>query len=250
MTKRATKLGLALLFFATSAAFGDPTTEKVQQALKDQGFYYGEITGTMDADTTAAIRRYQIRNGLKISGQLDAETQKALGVTRAVPAKPSPTAEPTRAPDTSDLRDDSTTAQPREQEPPTRMPPGPAPQPYPAYPPAPGPQGDNRGVFDGTPYEGAPPGLQQSVIVGAQTMLARRGYYRSDIDGVFGPGTELALRAFQSAVGLAPTGRLDKDTLGALRLLPRQRGLRPRWWLMRPPPVEVAPNGEPIYGPR
>ena len=31
--------------------------ERVQQALKDQGFYYGEITGDTNANLTAAIRR-------------------------------------------------------------------------------------------------------------------------------------------------------------------------------------------------
>jgi peptidoglycan hydrolase-like protein with peptidoglycan-binding domain len=38
----------------------------VQQALKDQGFYYGDVNGEKTADTTAALRRYQIRNGLQI----------------------------------------------------------------------------------------------------------------------------------------------------------------------------------------
>ena len=46
------------------------------------------------------------------------------------------------------------------------------------------------GVFAGTPYEMAPPDLQRHVIVGAQTLLARYGFYRSGIDGEFGPGTE------------------------------------------------------------
>jgi peptidoglycan hydrolase-like protein with peptidoglycan-binding domain len=37
----------------TTAA--DQSIADVQQALKDQGFYYGEITGQKDADTVAAI---------------------------------------------------------------------------------------------------------------------------------------------------------------------------------------------------
>src|SRR3712207_4352959 len=74
---------VALCFAAVSLARADSTTAAVQQKLKDQGFYYGEITGNKDADTTAAIRRYQIRNGLKITGELNAETQKSLGVRGA-----------------------------------------------------------------------------------------------------------------------------------------------------------------------
>ncbi|HEV3410068.1 MAG TPA: peptidoglycan-binding domain-containing protein, partial [Chthoniobacterales bacterium] len=45
----------------TTLAQSDPVIASVQEKLKDQGFYYGEVTGRKDADTTAAIRRYQIR---------------------------------------------------------------------------------------------------------------------------------------------------------------------------------------------
>src|SRR6201982_3539115 len=102
------RLRIAILILLTSIGplWADQAIQNVQQALKDQGFYYGEITGNKDADTTAAIRRYQIRNGLQITGDLNDETLKSLGVdssgNRAV-VKASPTAAPP-APDTSDLR--------------------------------------------------------------------------------------------------------------------------------------------------
>jgi hypothetical protein len=103
------------------------------------------------------------------------------------------------------------------------------------------------GVFAGTPYEIAPPDLQRHVIVGAQAFLARYGYYRSGIDGEYGPGTQAAVRAFQARVGLMPDGRLNMETLAALGLLPGQHapGLRapPRW--LRGRPVyrgELVPN--------
>src|SRR5207249_11681335 len=101
------KLRIAIFILLTSVGplWADQPIENVQQALKDQGFYYGEITGTKDADTTAAIRRYQIRNGLQITGDLNEETLKSLGVdsssARAI-AKASPSPVPT-APDTSDF---------------------------------------------------------------------------------------------------------------------------------------------------
>ncbi len=107
------RLRIAILILLTSVGplWADQAIQNVQQALKDQGFYYGEITGTKDADTTAAIRRYQIRNGLQITGDLNAETLKSLGVdssgARAI-AKASPSPVPT-APDSSDLG-----AEPRE----------------------------------------------------------------------------------------------------------------------------------------
>jgi len=77
------------------------------------------------------------------------------------------------------------------------------------------------GVFAGTPYEAAPPDVQHNVVVSAQIALARRGLYRGEVDGVYGSGMELSLRAYQARTRLPVTGRLDLETLAALRLLPR-----------------------------
>jgi len=250
----------SICLLAAARAQSDSTIASVQQTLKDQGFYYGEVTGRKDADTTAAIRRYQIRNGLTITGDLNAETQKSLGVKESTSAPPraTPSVAPrvTQPPDTSDLRDDRPMMQepPRTSEDGFRAPPPPSgPGPAPGY--APGPRGLNpetSGIFDGTPYEVAPADLQRRVIVGAQTLLARRGYYRDMVDGVFGPGTEFAIRAYQARFGIEPDGRLNMETLAALGLLPGQKapGLTapPRRTLQRP--RIVAPNGERIYEPR
>ena len=59
---------LLLLLALCVAARADDTTKKVQAQLKELGFYYGEINGTTGAETTAAIRRYQIRNGYEVTG--------------------------------------------------------------------------------------------------------------------------------------------------------------------------------------
>jgi putative peptidoglycan binding protein len=56
----------------------------VQGKLRDGGFYLGEIDGAYSSQLSAALSRYQIRNGLPITGQLDAETAKALGAKPAV----------------------------------------------------------------------------------------------------------------------------------------------------------------------
>jgi peptidoglycan hydrolase-like protein with peptidoglycan-binding domain len=56
----------------------------VQEKLRDDGFYSGEIDGAYSSDLSAALTRYQIRNGLPITGQLDADTSKALGAKAAV----------------------------------------------------------------------------------------------------------------------------------------------------------------------
>src|SRR5215470_3266124 len=65
----------------------DQVVESVQQALKDEGFYYGEINGDMNANLTAAIRRYQIRNGLQVSGELNDETLRSLGIKSSVSSR-------------------------------------------------------------------------------------------------------------------------------------------------------------------
>ncbi|MBA2241695.1 MAG: peptidoglycan-binding protein [Chthoniobacterales bacterium] len=255
---RATAILLAAFCaFGVSAVRADSTISSVQQTLKEQGFYYGEITGAKDAETTAAIRRYQIRNGLQITGELNAETQKSLGLKSAPPsARATPAATPARPPsrpppESSDLRDDRS---PEIQEPSIAGPEDEFGTPdsslRPEHPSVFQPQ-NPRALFQGTPYEMAPPELQTRVVLSAQTLLARHGYYRSGIDGVYGPGTEFAVRAYQSRFGIEPTGRLDMETLAALGLLPRQEApgvTAPRRSIQRPRFID--PRGERIYIPR
>src|SRR5439155_8231477 len=91
---------LAALIFLGSVMVvrADQMIESVQQALKDQGFYYGEITGETNANLTAAIRRYQIRNGLQVNGELNSETLLSLGINssafRQLAAKSTPSPHP------------------------------------------------------------------------------------------------------------------------------------------------------------
>jgi hypothetical protein len=57
----------------------------VQTRLKAGGFYSGEVNGRYDSKTAAALTRYQIRNGLRITGKLDEQTGYALGVSTTQP---------------------------------------------------------------------------------------------------------------------------------------------------------------------
>src|SRR5437868_15314398 len=72
---------LMLALCVAGSLWADPAIQSVQQALKDQKFYYGKITGEKNADTTAAIRRYQIRNGLQVTGEVDSETLRSLSTS-------------------------------------------------------------------------------------------------------------------------------------------------------------------------
>ena len=88
---------VALLLLAICAAGfvrADQTTQSVQQTLKDQGFYYGNVTGDKSAETTAAIRRYQIRNGLQVTGEINPETLRSLNVNSNQAASSQPASKP------------------------------------------------------------------------------------------------------------------------------------------------------------
>lgn len=54
-------------------------------------------------------------------------------------------------------------------------------------------------------------------VLELQKQLKRRGYNVGTPDGVFGRGTERALKRFQSDVGLTPDGVAGRDTLRRLR---------------------------------
>jgi hypothetical protein len=55
-------------------------TMKVQQALKDNGFYSGPVDGVMREKTQEAIQSFQQSRDLKVTGTIDEETARELGI--------------------------------------------------------------------------------------------------------------------------------------------------------------------------
>ena len=49
-------------------------------------------------------------------------------------------------------------------------------------------------------------------ITGVQARLENLGFECGSVDGVLGPATQDALRAFQAQMGLEPTGEIDEET--------------------------------------
>src|SRR5438445_8116582 len=221
------KSKIAALIFIGSLmlARADQLVESVQQALKDQGFYYGEVTGEMNANLTAAIRRYQIRNGLQVSGELNNETLQSLGLNSSASSRPAtrPASPSPAAPAKPSERSSNNTANASPV--PPVQPFGNAPQDqqvYPSNPVTPG-TSPGGGVLAGTPFEAAPSAVQFNVVRSAQIALARRGLYHEEINGLYGPAMEFSLRAYQARTRLPVTGRLELETLAALQLLPGAR---------------------------
>ena len=230
--KRIALLLLASVFCLPVRA--DTQTQAVQEALKSEGFYYGETDGTPGPETAAALKRYQIRNGLEVTGSVNAETSKALGLGGQGPASGTEIAPPS---------------------PPARSTP-PAPPSVPSSPPT-GNQGPARevetgpvyagpelyAVFRWTIYEPAPVGVQISVLRNAQRIMQRAGFYNGPLDGVPGPATLQALMEYQGRNRLPETRRLDMDTLARMDLLPRTANVRPM------PPRFIPPPPPPPYYP-
>jgi len=53
---------------------------KVQESLRDKGYYHAKVDGVVGPQTREAIRQYQQSENLPVTGRLDAETAGKLGV--------------------------------------------------------------------------------------------------------------------------------------------------------------------------
>src|ERR1041385_8499691 len=195
---------VALCVIGSVAA--DQTVQSVQQALKDQGFYYGNVTGDNSAETTAAVRRYQIRNGLQVTGQMNPETLRSLNVNSNPVASSQPASKPAvaqqktntvRPVETPRLDQNSVQQQPS----------------------APDRQSEMNPALSNAGVQPPPTRMNRRMVVAEiQQQLISRGYYKGRADGRHGRRTALALREFQLSSGLPPTGHLDPSTVNALGL--------------------------------
>ncbi len=261
-------LGIFLAVAGVGTARADEALRRVQQSLRDQGFYYGPIDGSPGDETTQALRRYQIRNGLTVSGQLNDETRRSIertGASNSVSGNrsangnedqstPAPLSTPSRrVPPTTTYA--TPTPAPAYRPPPRSQPNPDSQDDVEPAPRAPGnihpelrarPDEPSAGgaynvpregipssvalstFFASTPYEFAPPPVQADVLRRAQATLARNGFYAGRPDGTLGPSTTEALTNFQEVNRLRRTGRLDVSTLGVMRLLPGRQTVGPR----------------------
>jgi len=79
-------LSLASLGFAANPEEEKPAVShsqditKVQESLRDKGYYHAQVDGVVGPQTREAIRQYQKSENLPVTGRLDAETAGKLGV--------------------------------------------------------------------------------------------------------------------------------------------------------------------------
>ena len=71
-------LGLCLMPLASAVDRGD--VKKVQESLRDKGYYTAPVDGILGPQTREGIRQYQKSENLPVTGRLDAETAGKLGV--------------------------------------------------------------------------------------------------------------------------------------------------------------------------
>ncbi len=66
--------------YAMGLGSGGERVSAVQRALKNKGFYQGEISGIYDFSTRRGIKKFQSENGIEPSGNADYKTVSALGL--------------------------------------------------------------------------------------------------------------------------------------------------------------------------
>lgn len=223
-------LCFVVMLCTVSLVLADQAIQSLQHTLKERGFYYGTVTGNKSTETTAAVRRYQIRNGLKVTGEVNEETLRSVN-SNAVASASQPASKPATIQPNS-VRPDASAHLGQSSPPPSQ----PASKPatiqsnsvrpdVSAYlsqgSPPPSFRQSDRPVetnpqYLASFYQSAPFRVNRRTVAGAQYQLMNRGYYRGRVDGKYGRQMAFAVRAFQSSAGLPPTGRLDIETIKAL----------------------------------
>jgi hypothetical protein len=100
-----------------------PTPERIteiQSALARGGYYDGDTNGKWDANTVAAVEKFQSAHGIESSGKLDAPTLQKLGLGSDIAGVSAPT--PVKSPNCCSAAPSTGTAAPASQAQPSGTP--------------------------------------------------------------------------------------------------------------------------------
>jgi peptidoglycan hydrolase-like protein with peptidoglycan-binding domain len=81
---------LFALLVVTIQCRAEDEVRSTQEELRRRNIFFGDIDGRRSSEYSEAVRRYQLRKGLTISGKEDRETLQSLGVTKRAPHEPPP----------------------------------------------------------------------------------------------------------------------------------------------------------------
>lgn len=154
-----------------------PQVGRLQQRLKNLGYYQGAITSYFDESTEDAVIDFQRRNRITPTGQVGPTTQAFLFDANQV------------------------------------LPPGPVSY----FPADSVRQYSSHQVRQYSHLSVLQRGDRGQAVKQLQILLTRLGYYPGVIDGWFGAATEFAVKRFQQDLGLPASGVATKTTLQALR---------------------------------
>lgn len=166
--------------------------KRLQQALMDLGYYYNSLDGIYDSDEIAAVKEFQRVNGLKADGIAGLDTQRMLYSGFAIP-KPTVTPKATATPKKTATPKATATSKKTATPKPTATPKKTA-TPKPTATPAVG------------TYTLLKKGSRGNSVTQLQQRLISLHYLTGTADGIYGTGTESAVKAFQKANGLTADG--------------------------------------------
>jgi peptidoglycan hydrolase-like protein with peptidoglycan-binding domain len=168
----------------------------LQQQLKDDGFYTGKVDGLYGPKTQAAIKQFQRKHNLAVTGRLDRETRDKMGITSRMEAR---RMRRSRTGEASRMGVGHTGQA-------GRM--------------SPSRQSGEANRMTNENMSGTP---SSATIQSAQRQLQQSGFYHGSIDGNMSPDTHSAIRQFQQQNNLPVNGNLDQNTLNKLGVNPGQQ---------------------------
>lgn len=171
----------------------NPLVKAVQTELQAMGLYQGPLDGMMGANTRAAIEAYELSAGLSVTGEPTPRLVSHIRLSNDATVNTASLQQSAPSLQSSEDALDAIAAL------------------------------IAREGIDEPSTAGLVPRPDETVK-SVQYNLKQLGFDPGPVDGLMGPGTERAIRAFQSAHGLPVTGQADNDLMRRLFAIAQSNG--------------------------